>query len=79
MPASTISSPPVMRESLVGLGHAVDVVLLLNRSAAHVGGIVQFIRQLFRMPFSGRDRACVTIQRIASEVRRFCGTSMGTW
>src|SRR5271157_4619305 len=45
--------PPVMREGLVGLGHAVDVVFLLNRSAAHIGGIVQFIRQLFRHALLG--------------------------
>ena len=39
-------SPPVMRESLVGLRHAVSVFLLLNRIAAIVGGVHQFTCEL---------------------------------
>src|SRR5437660_9259447 len=39
--------PPVMRESLVGFGHAVDVVFLLDRAAAHVGGVVKLVGQFF--------------------------------
>ena len=71
--------PPVVRESLIRFRHAVDVVSLLDGAAAQVRSVVQFVRQLSAMPFSGRVRAFVMIQRIASEVRRFCGTSIGTW
>src|SRR5579884_1405494 len=50
--------PPVVREGSVGLGHAVYVVLFLNRSAAHVGGVVQFIRKFFRHALVGAA-ACI--------------------
>src|ERR1022692_1709278 len=39
--------PAIVGKSLIGLGHAVDVVFLLNCSASGIGGVVQFIRQLF--------------------------------
>src|SRR6266567_2824212 len=39
--------PAVMRESLVGFGHAVDVFLLLHCRAAPVGRVQQLVRQLF--------------------------------
>src|SRR5579883_1399820 len=42
--------PPVMREGLVGLGHAVDIIPLLDRAAAQIRGVVQLVRQLFRHP-----------------------------
>jgi hypothetical protein len=42
-----------MSKSLVGFGHTVDIIFFLDRSAAHVGGIVQLVRQLFRHPFLG--------------------------
>src|SRR5580658_1650353 len=42
-----------MRESLVRFRHSVNVVLLLDRSTAHVRGIRQLIRQLIRHPFVG--------------------------
>src|ERR1700758_509959 len=38
--------PAVMRERLVGFGHAMDVFLLLHRSAAAVRRIQQFVGQL---------------------------------
>src|SRR5260370_32371337 len=38
--------PPVVREGFIRLRHSVHIVLLLNRSAAHVRGVVQFVRQL---------------------------------
>src|SRR5689334_1044278 len=41
-----LSSPPIMREGLVGLGHAVHVFLLLDRGAAAIGGVQQFVAQL---------------------------------
>src|ERR1700686_3707484 len=50
---ATFLLPPVMRESLVGFRHSVHVVLLLNSSAAQIGGVVQFIRQLFWHAFFG--------------------------
>src|SRR6266705_370467 len=37
--------PPVMCEGLVGLRHAVHVFLFLDRSAAGIGGVNQFIRE----------------------------------
>src|ERR1017187_3071375 len=41
--------PPVVREGLVGLGHAVYIVAFLDRPALHVGGVVEFVGQLFRL------------------------------
>src|SRR5215472_420410 len=38
--------PPVMGKRLVGFRHAVNVFLLLDRGAAVVGGVEQFIAQL---------------------------------
>src|SRR5579863_782363 len=38
--------PPIMREGLVGLGHAVNVFLLLYSGAFAVCGVQQFIAQL---------------------------------
>src|SRR5215469_3028186 len=38
--------PPVMGERLVGFRHAVNIFLLLDRGAAVVGGVEQFIAQL---------------------------------
>src|SRR5579863_3111946 len=38
--------PAVVREGLVGLSHAVHVFLLLDRSAAIIGGIQQLVSQL---------------------------------
>src|SRR5260221_971843 len=43
LPAQSL--PPIVREGLVGFGHAMNVFLLLDRSAARIGGIDQFIRQ----------------------------------
>src|SRR5882762_4909628 len=37
--------PAIMRESLVGFGHAVHVFLLLDGAAARVGRVDQFIRE----------------------------------
>src|SRR5271156_6710394 len=37
--------PPVMREGLVGLGHAVDVFLFLDGAAAVVGRVEQLFGQ----------------------------------
>src|SRR5215475_12105405 len=39
------SSPPVMRERLVSLRHAMHVLFLLDRSSARVGGVNQLVRQ----------------------------------
>src|SRR5262249_31886114 len=39
-------SPAVMRKSLVGFGHAVNVFLLLDRCATTIGGIEQLVREL---------------------------------
>ena len=39
-----------MREGLVGFGHAMDVVAFLNCPAAQIGGVVEFVGQLFRHP-----------------------------
>src|ERR1700739_2312950 len=44
--ATTHSLPPVMRERLVRLRHAMHVFLLLDRSAARVGRVNQLIREL---------------------------------
>src|ERR1700682_5756126 len=46
-PPPTFLLPPVMRESLVGFRHAMDVVLLFNSAAAQISGVIQFVRQLF--------------------------------
>src|ERR1700687_1152241 len=43
---SPISLPAIVRESLVGFGHAVHVFLFLNGAAARVGRVEQFIREL---------------------------------
>src|SRR5579863_6824900 len=43
---TTTALPAVMRESLVRFRHAVNVILLLDRSATHVGGVGQLICQL---------------------------------
>src|SRR5215471_20672997 len=43
--------PPVMRERLVGLRHPVNIVSLLDRSAAQIRGIIQFVSQLLRHAF----------------------------
>src|SRR5512141_1358430 len=40
------SLPPIVREGLVGLRHAVYVFLLLDGPAAHVGGFAQLVGQL---------------------------------
>src|ERR1051326_5822460 len=45
------SLPPVMRERLVGFRHAVDVFLLLDRSAAIIGGVEQLIAELIGHAF----------------------------
>src|ERR1700733_7831480 len=42
-----------MGESLVCLRHSMNVVLFLNRSTAHVGGIRQLVRQLVRHALVG--------------------------
>ena len=39
--------PPVVRERLVGFGHAMRVLALLHRATAQVRGVEQLIRQLF--------------------------------
>src|SRR5690242_17997019 len=39
-------SPAIMRESLVGFGHAVNIFLLLDRRAATIGCVEQLIREL---------------------------------
>src|SRR5450759_1126459 len=44
--APTKTSPPIVGEGLVGLGHTVDVVLLLNGAATHVGRVCHLIGQL---------------------------------
>src|SRR5215472_7271659 len=38
--------PAIVREGLVGLGHAVHILFLLNSRPATVGGIEQLIAQL---------------------------------
>src|ERR1700730_16960861 len=38
--------PAIVREGLVGLGHAVHVFFLLHRSAARIRGVNQLIREL---------------------------------
>src|SRR3982750_1758371 len=38
--------PAVVRERLVGFGHAVDVFALLHRAAAQIGSVHEFIREL---------------------------------
>src|ERR1700674_6132484 len=47
--------PPVMREGLIGLGHAMYIFFLLDGGAFSVGGVQQFVAQLvdhasFRAP-----------------------------
>src|ERR1700751_3099826 len=44
LPAACL--PAVVRERLVRFRHAVHIFLLLDRSAARVGGVNQFVRQL---------------------------------
>src|SRR5579859_1509726 len=38
--------PPVVREGLIGLGHTVNVFLLLDSCAFAVGGVQQLVAQL---------------------------------
>src|SRR5579863_4905115 len=52
-PSVLLLLPPVVRESLVGFGHAMDVVSLLDCASAKIGSVVQFVRQLFRHAFFG--------------------------
>src|SRR5580700_11841548 len=40
------SLPAIVREGLVGLGHTMHVVLLLDRRATAIGRVQQLIRQL---------------------------------
>src|ERR1039458_7802395 len=42
----SLALPAVMRERLVGLGHAMHIFLLLHRRAAPIGGVQQFGGQL---------------------------------
>src|ERR1700740_1657575 len=51
--------PAIVREGLVGFGHAVDVFLLLNRAAAAVGGVHQFFGQLVDHRLTG---ACARVK-----------------
>src|SRR6266849_5357030 len=45
--------PAIMRESLVGFGHAVHIFLLLDSAAARVGRVDQFIREPVNHGLSG--------------------------
>jgi len=42
-PCVLLALPPIVREGLIGLGHAVNVFLLLNGCAFAIGGIEQLI------------------------------------
>src|SRR5438477_10080000 len=44
--------PPIMRERVVGLRHAVDILLLLDCGAALVGGVVLLACQCHVLAFS---------------------------
>src|SRR5262245_8558383 len=48
--------PPIMRKRLVRFGHPVCVLPLLHRTTAQIGGIEQFVRELFlhRLPVAPR-------------------------
>src|SRR5437016_11470912 len=45
------SSPPIVGKRLIRLRHPMDIILFLNRSTAHVRGVVQFVRQLIGHAF----------------------------
>src|SRR5437763_3758142 len=44
-------SPPIMRESLVGLSHAVDVFFLLHGCSASIGSVEQLVSELIDHAF----------------------------
>src|SRR5437016_8145907 len=51
--ATRQSLPPIMGEGFVSFGHAVHIFLFLDRRAAIVGRIQQFIAQLIDHPLLG--------------------------
>jgi len=66
-------------EGLVGLRHPVRVLLLLDRPPRPLAASWISPASLSTIDFSGRARAFCTIQRMASETRRWGRTSTGTW
>jgi len=62
------------------VGHDADIssfffIAAPRLLAASISSLASFSAMLF----SERAREPARIQRIASDVRRFCGTSIGTW
>ena len=45
-PITQSLSPPVVRKSLIGLSHAVDIFFLFDGRALSIGGVQQLIAQL---------------------------------
>src|SRR5579872_4264759 len=45
--------PPIVRERLIRLRHSMYVVFFLDRAAAHIRGVIQFVRQLLRHALFG--------------------------
>ena len=72
-------SEAVVGEGLVGLGHLLHVVALLDGGAEAVGGVISSAARHSAIVFSRRARAKSTIQRMASVVERRGRTSTGTW
>ena len=71
--------PAVVREGLVRLRHAVDVVLALERAALLGLASSSSLARRWAIVFSRRWRANSTSQRTASVRARRAGTSTGTW
>ena len=71
--------PAVVGEGLVGLGHAVDVVLALPGAALLESESRISLASRSAIDFSRRLRAKPTSQRTASVRARRGGTSTGTW
>src|SRR5579871_5854898 len=47
LPGKNAVLPTVVRESFVGFRHAVNVIPFLDRAAAKIRGVIQFVGQLF--------------------------------
>src|SRR3990170_118894 len=68
------SLPTIMREGLVGLGHAVHVLALLHRVAAFLGGVHQLIRQT-----RAHGLACPVARRLGEPAHGERGLAAGAY
>ena len=72
-------SEAVVRERLVGFGHAVNFFTLLHRGAAPSEASSNSPARRWAIDFSPRLRAASRSQRMDSAMRRDGRTSTGTW